>query len=134
MFRRRVRDRSGDLPVSGFLEVLDDVERAKEAIVAAVPTARAPGAPLADALFEFERGLRAAAEAMPRWRHDSLAREWAACDEAIADAIARGERLRLEAPELGFESLIGRVGDLIAPLDAFGLAAERFRDLGSRLR
>ena len=29
----------------------------------------------------------------------------------------------------GFEGLIGLVGDLLAPLDAFGAAAERFRDL-----
>jgi hypothetical protein len=38
------------------------------------------------------------------------------------------ERLRVEAPDPGgFEGLVGLLGDLLAPLEAFERAAERFR-------
>jgi hypothetical protein len=32
-------------------------------------------------------------------------------------------------PPVGFEGLIGLIGDLLAPLDAFAAAEERFREL-----
>jgi hypothetical protein len=40
-------------------------------------------------------------------------------------------RLDARAPA-GFEGLIGAIGDLLAPLDAFGEAADRFRRLRRR--
>jgi hypothetical protein len=114
--------------------VVGRVEQAKEALVAVVPSARTPGSPLAEGLFTFEHGVREAAKGMAGWRHEELASEWDACSEGIAEALRRTERLRLEAPDLGFEPMLAAVGDLIAPLEAFEAAAERFRALGSRLR
>jgi hypothetical protein len=115
-----------------FAAVLDGVERAKGAIVSAVPAARAPGHPLADALFSFEAGLRRAAGGMDAWRSDAVSEEWAACRDGLGESLRRAERLRLEAPELEFEALIATVADLIAPLEAFEQADERLREL--RLR
>lgn len=114
--------------------VVRRVEEAKEALIAVVPSARAPGRPLADGLFAFESGLGHAAAAMGGWRHPDLASEWEACSGGITEALRRAEQLRMEAPELGFEPMLAAVGDLIAPLEAFEAAAERFRSLGSRLR
>ena len=59
--------------------------------------------------------------------------EWTACEQGLADALSRARRFREDAPELGgFEGLIWAVEELMAPLDAFVTAAERFRDLGAR--
>jgi hypothetical protein len=118
--------------VPAFAAVLDGVERAKGALVAAVPSARAPGHPLADALFSFEAGLREAADGMDAWRNDAVSQVWVACGDGLAESLRRAERLRLDAPDLEFESLIAIVADLIAPLDAFEQAEERLREL--RLR
>ena len=95
----------------------------------AVPSARAPGRPLADAVFEFEARLASAESAMDAWRNESVALEWEACRAGIAEARSRGERLRLDAPELGFESLLGTIQELIDPLEVFEEAAARMREL-----
>jgi len=114
--------------------VLEEVERAKQAVVGAVPSARAPGRPLADALFEFETRLASADSRMNAWKGESVAVEWEACRAGIAEARARGERLRLDAPELGFESLLGTIQELIDPLEVFEQAAARMRELDDSRR
>ena len=134
VFRRKRVLRGSDLPVSEFVAVLEAIERAKEAVVASVPSARAPGKPLADALLEFETCLASADASMPRWRREAVDAEWEACRAGITEARGRGERFRLTAPELGFESLLGEIQELIAPLEPFEDAAARFRALGASLR
>jgi hypothetical protein len=70
---------------------------------------------------------------MPRWRTDDLDDAWVACERAIAEARSSAEELRLGAgAPVGFEALIGTIGDLLAPLDEFGAAADRFLDLRRR--
>jgi hypothetical protein len=132
--RRRPEPTHPDLPVGAFLVVLREVERAKDAVVAAVPSARSPGRPLVDALLEFDTRLATAADAMGGWRHDAVASQWTACSRGVEEARRRGEHLRLTAPELGFESMLGRIQELIDPLDPFEDAAARFRELGASLR
>lgn len=128
MRRRRLpRELAG--PWNAFLAVVEPVERAKGALMEAVPTARAAGRPLAEALAEFEEGLREGERRMPGWRHPRTEGDWRACRDGVAAALRRAEDLRLSAPDLGFEELLGTVGDLIAPLEAFRVAAERFRSL-----
>lgn len=113
----------------GFLATVEPVERAKGSVVAGVPTGRSPGLPLAEALVGFEEGLREAQRRMPAWRVESVQTEWTACAAAIFESLRLAESLRLGAPELGFEALLAAVADLIAPLEAFERAAERFGDL-----
>lgn len=100
------------------------VERAKEDLVAALPSPRgAPGLPVAEALAAFEEGLHRAADELDQSRSgDEAVRR--SCRGAIGEALARAERLRLEAPPLDYEGLVTALGDLMAPLDAFA-AAER---------
>ena len=109
-----------------FDTALGLIERAKEELVDAVPRARLPGRPLAEALFGFEEGLRGAARLADRWWHPSLDARWRACNDGIAEALARSERLRVEAPELSFEELAFTVQDLLAPLEPFEDAARSF--------
>lgn len=106
------------------------MESAKRALTWTVPTTRAPGTPLAEALLECEERLGRALELMPAWRHPAVEDEWRACEAGLRGSLDRAAELREEAPELGgFEGLIWAVDRLLAPLEAFEAAAERFRTL-----
>jgi hypothetical protein len=131
-----VRLRRKHLPVEleecfeTFDAVLAEVEPAKAALAAVMPTTRLPGLPLPDAVMEFEERIERAIEVMPGWRRPETEVVWGACDAGLAEALARSRRLRDEAPELGgFEGLIWAVEQLMSPLDPFEAAAERFRAL-----
>jgi hypothetical protein len=113
-----------------FSEVVRQIEPAKAALAAVMPTTRMPGRPLPDALLEFEEGLARAQELMAGWRCPRTEGAWRACDGGIVEARSRSQRLREEAPELGgFEGLIWTVEHLMDPLRSFEEAAARFRDL-----
>jgi hypothetical protein len=113
-----------------FQDLLPGLEDAKSALLTSVPGTRLPGRPLAETLLEFEEGLRQVRAVMETWRIPEVQDAWIRASEGLDEAIQRAERVRLSAsaPE-GFEGLVGLVGDLLAPLDAFGDAAERFREL-----
>ena len=130
MFRRRRLPSELEEPFDAFRALLRPLERARSMLTEAVPTTRLPGRPLAEVLAEFESLLREVEPAMAGWRVPALEREWSACSRGLHDALDLAERVRLgaAAPE-GFEGLIGTIGDLLAPLDAFAATAERFRDL-----
>ena len=81
-------------PHESFVQVLAEIEPAKEALTEVMPTTRLPGRPLPDALAEFERRLDAAREVMPGWRRDETEAVWTACDAGIAEALARARRMR----------------------------------------
>jgi hypothetical protein len=114
---------------AAFQESLASVERAKEHLVSAVPSSRLPGRPLADALGDYEDGLASAREAMPGWRGSEVEAEWESCSKALAEAIDAARRFRLETPELPFDALMFALQDLMVPLEAFELAAIRWRRL-----
>lgn len=114
-----------------FEAVAVEVEGAKEALLAGVPGPRREPAPLADALSVFERRLRVARDAMDGWRDPGVEEVWVRCRDGVEEASRRAERLRLEAPDMDFESMVLLLGDLIAPLDVF---AEADRALGTRGR
>jgi hypothetical protein len=131
VFRRRPRRLAPEL--EAFRAVLAHVQRAGDAMTRAVPTARLPGTPLAEALHAFEEELAAAEAGMPGWRAGELEDVWRVCAAALERARALAERLRLEADApAGFEALIGTIGDVLSPLDAFDRAAERFREVRRR--
>ena len=117
-------------PARAFEDAVPALERAKAALTESVPGTRLPGRPLAETLSEFEDGLREVRERMDAWRSPEIVPEWEACSRGLDDALALADRVRTEGaqPE-GFEELIGLIGDLLAPLDAFERAAARFREL-----
>jgi hypothetical protein len=110
-----------------FSEVLERIEHGKVALVSAVPTARAEGISLAEALSAFETALREGRHEMPGWRTPETEESWKACSSALDESAGRAKRLRLEAPSLDYEGLVMTLGDLIAPLEAFADAARRLR-------
>lgn len=110
MRRRRAPD--------AFDAALAEVERAKAALVAAVPSPRgAVRRPVAEAVLEFEEALREADDRLDAWHGAPEA--VAACRAGIREALRRAERLRLEAPDLDYEGLVTVLGDLIHPLEVF---------------
>ena len=118
---------------AAFHDVLVHLEPAKAALTEVMPTTRLPGRPLPDALAEFEEGLDRSQALMPAWRAQEVESEWIACERGLTEARDRARRFREDAPELGgFEGLIWAVEELMSPLDAFAVAAERFRELGAR--
>ena len=129
-FRRKRLPSHLEGPYEGFLSALEPIERGKAALTTSVPGTRLPGRPLAETLLEFEEGLRETQGRMPAWRVNEVEGEWRAAEGSVEECLSMCERLRLEAemPE-GFESLIGTIADLMAPLEAFEAAADRFRAL-----
>jgi hypothetical protein len=130
VFRRRRLSPELDAALGDFRAVVEQVEEAKRVMTGTVPSTRSAGTPLADGILELEQRLTSARELMPPWRHPDLEDEWLACDAGIRESLERARRLREDPPELGgFEGLIWAVDRLLAPLEAFEAAAERFRTL-----
>jgi hypothetical protein len=127
--RKRLPDELRE-PLESLRTVAVEIEAAKGAMTGTVPSTRSAGTPLAEGILELELRLAAAQELMPTWRRPELEDEWLACDAGIRESLDRARRLREDPPELGgFEGLIWAVDQLLAPLEAFEAAAERFRTL-----
>ncbi|HEX2090496.1 MAG TPA: hypothetical protein VHI54_11315 [Actinomycetota bacterium] len=115
---------------AAFREVVESVERAKEALVAAAPGRRGPGVQLAEALWAFETGIEEAQDQMAAWRTAETEQAWRSCVSALNQSARSAADLRLGAAPEGYEELYARLAELIEPLEAFGDAARRFRQLG----
>ena len=128
--RRRRLPEHLEGPARAFEDLLPPLRRAEAALTESVPGTRLPGRPLAEALSEFEDGLREVRDGMDAWRSPDVEPEWEACSRGLDEALALADRVRTQGtqPE-GFEGLIGLIGDLIAPLDAFERASGRLREL-----
>ncbi len=118
-----------------FIRVVSEVEAAKSALTESVPSTRSAGRLLAESLSEFEARLNQAAAGMTSWRCPEVEETWLIAQRGLSRALALAEGVRLEAEEpRGFEQLIGLLGDLLAPLEAFRGAAEAFKWLRRRRR
>jgi len=130
MFRRKRLPEDLREPHRAFEALVPPLERAKAALTESVPGTRLPGRPLAETLLQFEEGLREVAGGMDAWRAPEVEEVWLGASAGLAEARALAERVRVEAsPPVGFEGLIGLIGDLLAPLEAFAAAEERFGEL-----
>ena len=113
-----------------FHEVLTDLEPAKAALTDALPTTRAPGRPLQEALESFEAGLVRARGGMSAWRMPALDIWWIACDRGLEDGLARVRQVRRDGTEpVGFEAMLWLIEDLLDPLEPFADAERAFLDL-----
>jgi hypothetical protein len=127
--RKRLPDHL-EAPSRALDELIGSLERARAALTESVPGTRLPGRPLAESLSEFEDGLREVRARMDGWRAPEVEQAWLDASAGLDDALGLAERVRTEGvPPQGFEGLIGLIGDLLAPLDAFERAVLRFREL-----
>ena len=130
MFRRRRLPEHLEGLYRAFAAIVPPLERAKAALTESVPGTRLPGRPLAETLLEFEEGLREVAAGMDAWRGTEVEEVWVIASAGLDEARSLAERVRIEAPPpVGFEGLIGLIGDLLAPLEGFAVAAEAFGKL-----
>jgi hypothetical protein len=118
MFKRKRKERLPDELTRAFMRTAVLVDEAQRALVAAVPTSRDPGIPVADAIDAFDQRLELARASMTAWRDDRLAHEWTKCSDVLREAHENANQLRLEAG-LTFEQLNARVGDVLYPLESF---------------
>jgi len=127
--RKRLPDHL-EAPSRALDELIGSLERARAALTESVPGTRLPGRPLAESLSEFEDGLREVRARMDGWRAPEVEQAWLDAFAGLDDALGLAEGVRTEGiPPQGFEGLIGLIGDLLAPLDAFEPAVLRFREL-----
>ena len=127
--RKRLPDHL-EAPSRALDELIPSLERARAALTESVPGTRLPGRPLAESLSEFEDGLREVRARMGGWRAPEVEQVWLDASAGLDEAMRLAERVRTEGvPPQGFEGLIGLIGDLLAPLDAFERAVVRFREL-----
>lgn len=131
-FRRRLPP--GIRPAfDSFAQVVADVERGKVALTRSVPSTRFAGRPLAESLLEFEEALEAADRNMRAWWLSEMDGPWEAAAAGLRASRQLAARVRLESADPGgFEGLIGVIGDLLAPLEAFAEARDAFERLRTR--
>ena len=127
--RKRLPDHL-ETPSRAFDELIPSLERAKAALTGSVPGTRLQGRPLAETLSEFEEDLGTVRDLMDGWRAPEVEGAWLDASAALDESLELARRIRTEgaSPE-GFEGLIGLIGDLLAPLEAFDEAAQTFRAL-----
>jgi hypothetical protein len=109
------------------LRAVEEVERAKGALVSAAPRGRSAGVPLAEALAGFEAHLRDArnlvAKASDGWRDADRD----ACERAIDEALQVAQWLRMDASPGGYETLYPILADAMRPLEVFDEVLRRRR-------
>lgn len=128
LFRRRAPDPARAALLEAFDLVATPVEAAQRALLAAVPTFRDDGAPLAYALADFQSHLAEAQMQLQAWSALAPASLGARCAEALVEAGAEAERLRTEPGELVFEALNGRLGDILFHLETFADVETEIRE------
>ena len=115
-----------------FRDVFVAVQEATSRLSSAAPGGRSPGVGLAEALAGFHDGLDRARRGMPAWRRPEVEAEWSGCRDALDEATARSDALRMGETPQGYEQVYGALADIMEPLEAFADAARRFRALGLR--
>jgi hypothetical protein len=130
MWRRPRPDPAAEAAWAGFLRFARALEEGSRALLATVPSARRPGAPLEAGVAGFLAGLDAARAELPAWDHPALAAVRAATAAALDAAEARARDLPAASRGLGFEHRNQRVGEVLdelLPVQAAEQAARRLR-------
>ena len=99
------------------LRAIEEVERAKAALVSAAPSGRSAGAPLAEALAGFDAHLRDARDLIAQVEADWDDADRSACVGAIDASLAVTQWLRLEGDPGGYEGLYPILADAMRPLE-----------------
>jgi hypothetical protein len=122
LFRRRRADAELTAAREAFRRCAAELDSAQRALLSAVPTARAKGIPLDEAIDGYLAGLDRLEAQMPGWRIEQTEDAWKDCFRVLAESRAEVLRVK-EKPPKGFEALNAKLGDVIAPLEQFAYAA-----------
>jgi hypothetical protein len=116
MWRRPRPDPAGEAAWAGFLGFARALDEGSRALLATVPSARRPGAPLEAGVAGFLAGLEAARAELPKWDHPALAGARAATAAALDAAERRARELPASTRGLAFEHRNERVAEVLDEL------------------
>ena len=129
MWRRARPDPAAEAAWAGFLGFARVLDEGSRALLATVPSARRPGAPLDAGVAGFLAGLDAARAELGAWDHPALAAHQAAAAAAIDAAGRRARDLPAAVAGLEFEHRNERVADVLDELLPVQAAERAVRDL-----
>jgi hypothetical protein len=133
MWRRPQPDPAVEAAWAGFLRFAKALEEGSRALLATVPSARRPGAPLEAGVAGFLAGLEAARSELPSW---AALPALADAGAATADALDAAQRRALDLPAasegLEFEHRNERVADVLDELVPVQAAEQALRALRRR--
>jgi hypothetical protein len=132
MWRRARPDPAVEAAWAGFLRFARALDEGSRALLATVPSARRPGAPLEAGVAGFLAGLDAARAELPAWDHPALAEVRAATTAALDAAERRARDLPAAAAGLEFEHRNERVADVLDELLPVQAAEQALRGLRRR--
>ena len=132
MWRRRGPDPAVEAAWAGFLGFAKALDEGIRALLATIPSARRPGAPLDAGVAGFLAGLDAARAELPTWDHPALAGAQAATAAALDAAERRARDLPAASQGLEFEHRNERVAEVIDELLPVQEAERAVRDLRRR--
>jgi len=130
MWGRRAADPAVAAAWERFGELARALDEGSRALLATVPTARRPGAPLDACVAGFLAGVEAARQTLPGWALPELAGAQAATAAALDAAARRARGLAAAAAGLEFEhrnAAVGEVLDELAPVQDAEAALRRLR-------
>jgi hypothetical protein len=129
---RQARDPAVEAAWSGFLRFAATLDQGSRALLATVPSARRPGAPLAAGVAGFLAAVEAARAELPAWALPALADAQAATAAALDAAERRARELPAAAEGLDFERRNERVAEVLDELLPVQAAAQALRALRRR--
>jgi hypothetical protein len=129
VWRRSRPDPAVEAAWAGFVRFADALDQGSRALLATVPSARRPGAPLAASVAGFLAGLEAARAELPSWGHPALADAQAATAAALDAAERRARELPAASEGLEFEHRNERVADVLDELLPAQAAEQALRAL-----
>jgi hypothetical protein len=129
---RRTRDPAVEAAWAGFLRFAAALDEGSRALLATVPSARRPGAPLQASVQGFLAALAAARAELPAWALPALADAQAASVAALDAAERRARELPATTAGLDFEHRNERVAEVLDELEPIQAAERDLRDLRRR--
>jgi hypothetical protein len=129
---RRARDPAVEAAWAGFLRFAGTLDQGSRALLATVPSARRPGAPLQASVAGFLAAVEAARAELGSWALPALADAQAASAAALDAAERRARELPAATESLDFEHRNERVADVLDELAPIQAAEQALRDLRRR--
>ena len=131
-WRRPPPDPATEAAWAGFLRFAKALDEGSRALLATVPSARRPGAPLKAGVAGFLAGLEAARAELPAWALPELTGAQAASAAALDAAAGRARDLPVATAGLEFEHRNDRVAEVLDELLPVQAAEQTLRDLRRR--
>lgn len=126
------RDPAVEAAWAGFLRFAQALDQGSRALLATVPSARRPGAPLDASVAGFLAGVEAARAELPAWALPAMADAQAASAAALDAAERRARDLPASTDGLQFEHRNERVADVLDELGPVQAAEQTLRALRRR--